>query len=385
MADAARGTRRHVLIIEPAGQLWGSERALLDLISHLSAERWKITVAVPADTPLEPLLSRLPVEIVTGPIGGLHQRGPLSRAIAAAWLSKLVLLKRPDVIHLNQAGLARIAGFAGLVGRAPVVCHVRLHEDAVKLNKRKSKVAPYAFVAISKFIYDTLAGGDKSSAGNIRFIHDPFDISSFPAEQLRDARHSVRSELGLADDTPLVTLVGRICREKGQDLFLKAAQLVASSDAHFLIAGSEPLGSPVERQFADDLRAMANVPSLVNRAHLLGERSDVGRLLNASDVAVLASRGEPFGRVLLEALALGTPVVGPNYGGPVEIIGDDERGIVFESENPASLAEAIDWTLSNQSVARERARKGGEWVKKVCAPEKHAEAIESLWNDASIQ
>jgi glycosyltransferase involved in cell wall biosynthesis len=385
MADAVRNIRRHVLIIEPAGQLWGSERALLDLISHLSGERWRVTVALPPDTPFEPLLARLPVEIVTGPIGGLHLRGPVSRAVAAVWLSRLVLLKRPDVIHVNQAGLARLAGFAGLVGRAPVVSHVRLHEDAVRLNERQSKNSRGSFVAISKFIHETLISGDESPSRNVRFIYDPFDINSFPKEQLDDARRAVRSEFGLGDDTPLVTLVGRICREKGQDLFVKAAGLVGCTDAHFLIAGSEPSGSVVEREFADSVRAMANVPPLVDRVHFLGERSDVGRLLSASDVAVLASRGEPFGRVLLEALALGTPVVGPNYGGPVEIIGPDERGLGFESEDPASLAKAIDWTLSNQVVARERARRGGEWVGRVCAPEKHAEAIESFWNDAIVR
>lgn len=396
MDRGVRAVRRHVLIIEPAGQLWGSERALLDLISHISKDRWRITVAIPRNTPLESALSQLPVTVITGPIGMLHKRGVVARALAAAWLAKLVLVERPDVIHLNQAGLARVVGLARLGSRTPLVAHVRLLEDALKLRGRHSRLFPDAYVAISRFIHETLANGVGSEPvqpgekpreiglnGRIRFIYDPFDVATFDDQPLRQARQSVRGELGLSDSDRLVILVGRICREKGQDLFLNAARLVASPRVYFLIVGTEPPESEVECEFAESVRKLAATPTLTNKVYFLGERSDVGRLLKASDVAVLASRGEPLGRVLLEALALEIPVVGPNFGGPIEILGSEERGFVFEAGDAASLAHAVDSALSDRPTAQSRARKGAQWVRAMCSPQLHAHAIESLWTEVT--
>ncbi len=98
---------------------------------------------------------------------------------------------------------------------------------------------------------------------------------------------------------------------------------------------------------------------------------------------VLASRQESFGRVLLEALALETPVVAPDLGGPAEIVGRSERGFLFRSDDADSLAVTLEEALSQPEIARERARLGREWVSIMCSPERHAVSIQRLWEQAA--
>ena len=140
---------------------------------------------------------------------------------------------------------------------------------------------------------------------------------------------------------PLVGIVGRLDRWKGQDVFLRAASLVARRrpDARFAVVGGALIG--YEGSYPDDLERLAAELGLADRVHFAGHQDDPYPWLDALDVAVLASEAEPFGLVVVEAMVLGTPVVATAPGGPEEIVEHGRSGLLVPSGAHEELATAI--------------------------------------------
>lgn len=179
-------------------------------------------------------------------------------------------------------------------------------------------------------------------------IPNGIDIDEFHPDP--EARASVRAELGLAPDAPLVGLVARFDAQKGHGSFVQAAaRLLASRPAtDFLLCGG---GVQWENR---TLRTWIEATGLRNRFHLLGERADMPRLFAALDVAALSSTSEAGPMVVSEAMACGVPCAGTDVGDVAEMIGD--TGCVVPPEDPPALGQAIVHLLS--LGAEQRARMG---------------------------
>ena len=143
-----------------------------------------------------------------------------------------------------------------------------------------------------------------------------------------------RERLGIFPGVPVIGTAGRLEPIKRLDLFLQAAARIAahSGQARFVIAGDGR-----ERQ---RLQALARALRLEDKVLFLGHRDDVYDVLRALDLLVLSSDHEGLPMVLLEALCLGTTVVARNVGGISEVIRNDVNGILIDSSDPESLAEA---------------------------------------------
>jgi glycosyltransferase involved in cell wall biosynthesis/protein-tyrosine-phosphatase len=159
------------------------------------------------------------------------------------------------------------------------------------------------------------------------------------------ARHDVRKALGIAPDTPLIGTVGRLCPVKGQAHFLEAARrvLAAQPRAHFLIVG--------DGELRNHLTARAVGLGLDGHCRFTGARADVYDLISAMDVFVLPSLDEGTPMALLEAMALGVPVVASAVGGIPDVITDRTTGLLVPAANASALAEACLWLLGNGSQA----------------------------------
>jgi glycosyltransferase involved in cell wall biosynthesis len=150
---------------------------------------------------------------------------------------------------------------------------------------------------------------------------------------------------------PTVGIVGRLQPWKGQEIFLRAAARLAEAraDLRFMVVGGAILGW--EGSYADDLRCLAADLGIADRVHFAGHQSDVHPWYDALDVVVHASFGEPFGLVLVEAMALGKPLVATNLGGPLEIVEDGTSGLLVPPGDPERLAEAVGRILADRRLA----------------------------------
>ena len=158
---------------------------------------------------------------------------------------------------------------------------------------------------------------------------------------------ALRAELAVPPGVPMVVTVARLVAEKGIGTLIDAVVIVRRTvpDAVFVVVGEGDLATPL-----GDRARQLGVDGVVRFA---GFRADATDVIAAADVFVLPSPAEPFGLVLLEAMALGRPVVATAAGGPLEIVVDRQTGRLVPPSDPAALAGAIVDLLQDPS-ARER-------------------------------
>ncbi|MDE3197196.1 MAG: glycosyltransferase family 4 protein, partial [Acidobacteriota bacterium] len=161
-------------------------------------------------------------------------------------------------------------------------------------------------------------------------------------------RASVRKELGIGMDAPVVISVGHIRYIKGTDLVVDVAQQVCSKRpaAVFLIAGSIH-----EREYYEALKARVAERGLSNNIRFLGRRSDIRDLLRASDAFCLLSRSEGMSNALLEAMAERLPCVATSVGGNPEVLVDESTGLLVPVEDAGAAAGAVLRILDDRELA----------------------------------
>src|SRR5207249_7582327 len=131
----------------------------------------------------------------------------------------------------------------------------------------------------------------------------------------------------------------------------------------------------------DKLERYAQETGLAEAAMFLGHRADVADLLVAMEVFILPSEAEDFGRVLLEAMATGRPVVATDAGGVPEVVEANVTGLLVEPADPVALAEAISTLLIDSDRAQAMGRAGRQRVEKYFTMSRHAGLIEAVYQD----
>ena len=207
-------------------------------------------------------------------------------------------------------------------------------------------------------------------------IYSGVDLSEFRPDL--DGR-PFRLEFHL-NETPVVALVARLGVGKGHETFLRAAQKVAHEmpNVHFVIVG--------QAEDEEDRRRELFLKRLVTELHLdsqvtfTGYRKDMPSVMAAIDLLVVATEAEPFGRVILEAMAAGKPVVGTGTGGTPELIEAGRTGLLVPPDHPSAMADAILHLLKNPEVSHHMGQSGTRRVQTEFSSEAHVQKVEALYH-----
>jgi glycosyltransferase involved in cell wall biosynthesis len=262
----------------------------------------------------------------------------------------LKVAKNFDLLYANTAKALIVGAFLSSILRKKFCFHLHdiLTADHFSVINRRLIVSlanrAEAVVANSLATAEAYqrSGGKKDL---VTVIPNGFEISRFqPASPSRELPHGVP-----ADDTPIIGLFGRITRWKGQDVLIKA--LAQLPGVHGIIVG-EALFTEEDRLFGDELRTLATDLGVSDRIHFVGFCPDIVPLLLAVDLVVHCSTSpEPFGRVIVEAMLAGRPVVAAKAGGALEIVKDNQTGLLVEPCNPQALASAVKRLLEDPKLA----------------------------------
>lgn len=360
-----------VLVVEPAGQLWGSERSLLANLAALPAGRAEVAVCLPADTPLVGHLQSLGFQTFPTFISDLHRKSKLERLRALIGLLVASVRFSPDVLHVNQTGSARIALMAGRILGVPVTTHVQLAEDVAYLEGLGRWLGGLsAAICISEYIRGLFAPDGPLQPDRLPTFYYPVDASA-----LEPARPP--------DSSPRVACVGRLVKVKGQDVLLEALGLLHAEgvvlDAVFV--GSTPDGSG----FDSALRTQAQRLGIEARVEWVGFDPHPERRTAGAVAAVCPSRNEPFGLVIVEAWIAGTiPIAWRGSGGAAELIAASGGGLLYDEPTGESLAETLTQALHLSSEERLRmVGAGQQWVREACDPTMQAARLADVWNGAA--
>jgi glycosyltransferase involved in cell wall biosynthesis len=173
---------------------------------------------------------------------------------------------------------------------------------------------------------------------------------------------ALRESLDIADGRLVVGIVGRLQAWKGQDKFLEALAELRDRgrDVHGLIVGGDAFGRSPE--YAASLARLVSELELDAFVTMTGQVPDAAPYIQLMDVAVNASDEEPFGIVLIEAMAAGVPVVAVAKGGPLDIVDTGVTGVLASNQAPIALADAIDEVIRDPRRREEM----GEEAKRRC-------------------
>jgi glycosyltransferase involved in cell wall biosynthesis len=264
-----------------------------------------------------------------------------------------------NLLYANSQKAFVVAALAGRWVRLPVVWHLRdlltaehfspsRRRLVVRLaNRWASRVLANSEATAQAFVS---SGGD---VDKVAVVHNGIDPTPF-VEVDQGAVAAVRAELGL-EAVPVVGVFSRLAPWKGQHVLLEA--LAALPGVHALLIGAALFGGEV--RYATSLHEQAERQGLSDRVHFLGFRSDIPVLLHGVDVVVHTSTApEPFGRVVVEGMMAGRPVVATRAGGVTEIITDGRTGMLVPPGDVRALAQAVDRLLTSPEEAQALARAG---------------------------
>ena len=355
-----------ILLVEFNSAISGAERSLLELLEGLRGAH-ELTLACPVG----PLADRardlgvriapIPASQLTFRLHPLHtSRGLVDMARAAARLRAAVRRIGPAVVHANsiRAGLLAMPAVRGL---SPVIVHCRdaLPDGPAGAAVRKGLlVGSDGVVAISRYVATSVAGAGWAGRG-VTVVDNAVDLDRFDPGTLPPA--ACRSALSIAAQLVL-SVIAQITPWKGQDLAIRTVAELRrrGHDALLLVAGEAKfVGAATQhdnRAFEQRLHALAESLNVRDHVRFLGERSDAERILAATDVLLVPSTAEPFGRTIIEAMAMGVPVAATSIGGPPEILRDEIGGRVVRGRDAASWADAVEqltaWPPARRAAAR---------------------------------
>ena len=177
----------------------------------------------------------------------------------------------------------------------------------------------------------------------------------------------LKAELGLDEKSFNIGMVGRINEAKGQHLLIKAVDVLVKKGLH---VNAYFVGHPMKESYLQELKSEVKSRSIEKNIHFLGFMKNPHHFYQVCDTVVLASKRETFGLVLIEAMQVGTPVIGSNSGGVVEIIDDEKTGLLFENQSFESLAQKIEFLMNDADLRKKVAKAGQEKCEEMFSNEK---------------
>lgn len=341
-----------ILFFSRVPKIGGGETSLLAILKGLERAREIPVFAAVEDGPLSREVEKLGIRTrYCGPVpAGLLSLRPKSifrkiiyvfGAGPALWrLYRILKDEAIDIAHANEALEAAFLYLPCLTAGVPLIWTVR---------------NLFAMRPLYRFLYHRSAA--------VMAVSEVAAIPLVPLEKKRTARGlepkvKVIYE-GIAVPPPVkppfrekpytAAIIGRLSPDKGQELFIRAAALVSPKmdQVKFLVVGDTHLGDP---EYAGALQQLSREMGLMDKLEFTGFESDIWELLSRVDLAVMACPIEAFGRVTIEAMAAGRPVIGIRAGGTAEIILDEVTGKLIAND-PEELARAMLVLLGNPQKA----------------------------------
>ncbi len=384
-----------ILYPHSSDELYGSDVVLLNLVRRLDRARFRPMVLLPTDIPYQGALSQALDEA-----GIAHRalampvlrrryfsvRG-MPRFIRDLWRGRqgIPALARQEGVALIHSNTSAVWGGALVASRlgVPHIWHVHeLVTDPVLVRKLIAwMVHRYSdqVVAISRAVAEHLLKDAPGLEGRITVIYDAVDTERFAPTVSGQA---LRQAWGVGPEEVLVGVVGRISAWKGQDFFLRAfAQAVrVEPRLRAVIVGDVPPGEGWRR---DALQQLARELGVAQRVLWPGYHPDAPRVMAALDILALPSiKPEPFGMVVIEAMATGKPVIATAHGGPMESVAHGQTGLLVSPTDPKEMAQALIRLARDPLLRRTWGAQGRARAQTLFSFDAHVNAFQALYASA---
>jgi glycosyltransferase involved in cell wall biosynthesis len=379
-----------ILFVDHSAALGGAELYLLDVAKHF---RDRAAVVTFENGPFVDRLqaARIQTKVIAAPPAILEVRkdssfGRLAAAVPALCRFAFQLgstARDYDILFANSQKSFLVTAIAGVLSRRPVIwnLHDLLTDDHFSAGKRYL-VARVANACASRVIVNSeatreafVASGGRRSLTHI--VYNGIDAADFDVSP-HDVQ-TVRNNFQLQSE-PVVGVFSRLASWKGQHVLLDA--VAALPEIHVLIVGDALFGGDVK--YARALRQTAEKRGMAHRVHFAGFQQNIAPYLHACDVVIHTSTApEPFGRVIVEGMLAGKPVIATKAGGAREIITSEQNGLLVAPGDSAALRQAIVSLLSKPDMARALAQRGRQEAASRYSLEKMVEGINHVFQSVA--
>jgi glycosyltransferase involved in cell wall biosynthesis len=287
-------------------------------------------------------------------------------------LARVFKERNIDLVYCNEIGMAFVGAPAAQLAGVPCVVHVRGLDDPTTPWNALWKAIGFpisravAHLPAVRTVIANSAATDATFSGRLRrkvqVVHNGVDLGDFDPARVRPG--TLRAELGIDRDVTVIGFTGHTQPRKGIDVLIHAAErvLAAREKVAFVIVGDNQVGSTVDHRARYE--QMARETGISDRFIFAGFRDDVRPALADFDVHCMPSYQEAFGRSLIEAMALGCPVVASRVGGIPEVIGEERHGILVPPADSDALAQALLRLVDNPPLRAELGEAGRTRVRR---------------------
>jgi len=378
-----------ILFYNHTGTVSGAERVLLLILAGLNPAKFETSVICPAEGELSQLVTELGIPVRSiGTLQARFTRRPdhllrylISFGKIMLQLRRQIREQQPDLIHANtiRAGLDVTAATFGM--RVPVIWHLHdllpRHPLSILIRAFAALSARTRPLAVSHAVAARFRANWLRSDDGIQVIHNAIDQNRF-AQWPLDRRTS-RAAMGIGEEEFAIGVVGQITKRKGQQELIRAFARVASQvpNAVLLVVGA-PLFND-DHRYLQELYQLAKTLGIADRVIFTGARNDIPTVMQSLDLLVLSSKAEPFGLVVLEAMAAQTPVLANAVDGVPEIITHSKTGWLVPAGDEAAMANALLKLAKDGLLRIELAESASTEVLPRFTAEKYFRQIEKLY------
>jgi glycosyltransferase involved in cell wall biosynthesis len=360
-------TQPKVAYLTDKAGIGGGETSLLNLLQSM-VESGRQPILLCPEGELYHQAVALGISVHPTRFPNVHLRAgliPTFSVPTVCYIYKVIKKHSIDIVHAESLVGLYYGGLAARLANVP--CIATYHG----YWRIKSKLFRLFFKMFCRKIYpvsESVAADLKSStniAGHkVQIIPLGFDrafTAALPPQM------EARKLLGLPTDRPILMQIARFQSIKGHMNLLDAVEEILGQNREIsplvvIVGGVMEPATPDVLDYRAAVEERVRTGVLCNRVRFLGHRHDVPLLMRAADVIVSPSDAETFGMVIIEAMAIGTPIVATWVGGPGEILSDQVTGILVPPRDPAALAEGIMHLLLNRDWAMQLARRARQEV-----------------------
>jgi len=348
---------------------YGGEVYLASLVTGLRERGHDVWAVVRPGSELARRLGDAGTDVVTLPLVDWYE--PVGTLRLAAWLRRA----RVEILHTH---LPRDYFTAAVATLGSSVVNVGSRHQLTPLRhiplKRPFLHRFAAMLAVSDAVRAGFVSNRPLPPARVVTVPNGIEVPAHPAD-----RNAMRALLGVGPDRPVVGFVGSVSPNKGLLTLVEAVARarVRHPDLCLVVVGAEDRGDVHTRELAARIAALG----LGESVRLLGYRTDAANLCAGFDVQAVPSVAEPFGLVVLEAMAQGVPVLATAAGGIPEIVRDGQEGFLVSVGAVEALAARLGQLLDDPELARALGRRGRSRVASTFTRARMLERVETVYRD----
>ncbi len=365
-------SRTRVLwVVDQVDASIGSFAGLLEILRHLDRDMFDVTAVVPAPGNCSRALAARGIPVLCRPIVPSGRNLGYLRTVASFW--RLLRREAVDLVYFPDHARWRPAELlAARWAGAPAVVHLRAPPSDGMVTDPSLRDAR-AIIGNSAATLRPLRG--RLADAVMHIVYPCIDFERFgPGADRRDEF--------FPRGVPVVGFVGMFRPEKGIEYFLDMAAILRTElpDVRYLAVGGESPGATGD--WLARMRRHAAARAVADVVHFAGVRTDIPEIMRTLDVLVVPSLREGFGRVIVEANAVGTPVVGFDAWGIPEVIEDGVTGLLVPPRDAVATAAAVRGVLDDGGWRARVAAVAPARVRARFSPAAQVRAIEAVWRRA---